>query len=99
MTILGTFTTLCFLATAITISFLVLLSLPQSKLRAVCLEIGGWLMAALCAAYVCVPTDILPEALLGPFGLPDDLLAVASGIYAAKTAWQSGKDKKQFAAN
>lgn len=40
-------------------------------------------MIATCIVYVLVPTDALPEAILGPFGFTDDVLAAlaAVGLY------------------
>lgn len=34
----------------------------------------------LCLAYLVSPIDLLPEAFLGPLGLPDDLLAIFVAI-------------------
>jgi uncharacterized membrane protein YkvA (DUF1232 family) len=41
---------------------------------------GPKLVAAGAVAYVLSPIDLLPEALLGPLGLIDDLLVVGAGI-------------------
>lgn len=41
-----------------------------------------WLTIVGCTAYVCSPVDLLPEAVLGPFGLPDDLIAVLVALKA-----------------
>lgn len=51
----------------------------------------GWLTIAACAAYVLSPLDLAPEALLGPLGLPDDLVAV---LVAAKVGWSSRRPKQ-----
>ena len=48
----------------------------------------GWLTIAACAVYILSPFDLAPEALLGPLGLPDDLIAV---LVAAKVGWSSRK--------
>ena len=77
--------------------FMICLSMPQSRLRAILLQLTGWLVAAFCAAYCISPVDILPEALLGPFGLPDDLAALVGGIFAAVTAWKAGLEKRYLA--
>ena len=37
-------------------------------------------MIATCVVYVLVPTDARPEAILGPFGLPDDVLAALAAL-------------------
>ena len=73
-------------ATVLGIAFAVLLSLPNSQLRAFLLPIVGWAVAILCAVLVISPVDIIPEALFGPFGLVDDAGAVIAGIAAARTA-------------
>lgn len=41
-----------------------------------------WLTVVACVAYVLSPIDLLPEAALGPFGLPDDVVAVLVGLKA-----------------
>jgi len=42
-------------------------------------------MIGLCAAYVISPIDVAPEALLGPLGVPDDIVALvaAGAVYFA----------------
>lgn len=35
----------------------------------------GWLTIGACAVYILSPVDLAPEALLGPLGVPDDILA------------------------
>jgi uncharacterized membrane protein YkvA (DUF1232 family) len=42
--------------------------------------VGAKLVAASAVAYVLSPIELLPEILLGPFGLVDDLLVVAAGV-------------------
>lgn len=39
---------------------------------------------AACVLYVVSPIDLLPEAVLGPFGLPDDVAAVVIGLRALR---------------
>jgi uncharacterized membrane protein YkvA (DUF1232 family) len=41
-----------------------------------------WLIIIACAAYILSPVDLLPEAVLGPFGIPDDLVAAAIALKA-----------------
>lgn len=41
-----------------------------------------WLTILGCLAYVLSPIDVLPEAFLGPFGLPDDVIALLVGLKA-----------------
>lgn len=78
--------------TATVIAFLVLLAMPKSELRSVLMPIIGWAMAIFCGIYAISPVDIVPEAVLGPFGLVDDIGAVIAGISAAKAAMNAGKE-------
>jgi uncharacterized membrane protein YkvA (DUF1232 family) len=41
---------------------------------------GAKLVAASTVAYVISPIDLLPEVLLGPFGLIDDVIVVGAGV-------------------
>ena len=50
------------------------------------MPIVGWAMAIFCGVYVVSPVDVIPEALLGPFGLIEDIGAVVAGISAARMA-------------
>ena len=74
--------------------FLVLLSLPQCKLRDLLMPFVAWGFVALCAVYAISPVDILPEIVLGPFGLFDDFVAAAAGIGTAMATIRAGKQKK-----
>ena len=75
--------------TGVVIAFVVLLAMPKSELRAVLMPIVGWAMAIFCGFYAISPIDILPEAVLGPFGLIDDIGAVIVGISSAKAAMKA----------
>lgn len=75
--------------TGIVIAFVVLLAMPKSELRSVLMPIAGWAMAIFCGFYAISPIDILPEAVLGPFGLIDDIGAVIVGISSAKAAMKA----------
>ena len=87
----GTIQTIFLCGTALCVSFAVLLSLPQSQFRAFLLPIVGWGVAIFCGIYCISPIDIVPEALLGPFGLVDDVGAFAAGLTAAGIAMTSGR--------
>ena len=41
------------------------------------------LVVLACIAYLVSPVDLMPEAILGPFGLGDDLVAAVVGFRAA----------------
>lgn len=45
------------------------------------------MIAAGCFLYTISPVDILPEVILGPLGIPDDILAVIVGIRQAFRAF------------
>ena len=77
--------------------FGILLAVPQSRLRDFLMPIVGWCFALFCGAYILSPVDILPEALMGPFGLFDDAGALVAGIYAASSAIKAGKANRQQA--
>ena len=53
------------------------------------MPVKHFLVGVFCVLYVLSPVDLLPEALLGPFGLPDD-------VVAGLIAWRNFK--KAFAA-
>lgn len=74
------------------LAFLILLALPQSKLRAVLMPIVGWSLAIFCGIYCLSPVDIIPEAMLGPFGLLDDGVALFGGIAAAMAAKNAARE-------
>lgn len=82
--------------TVLSLAFVVLLALPKSKLRAVVLQIVGWVFVVFCGIYCISPVDVLPEIVLGPFGFFDDIAAVVAGFAAASTAIQAGKEHQQL---
>ena len=77
---------------AVVIAFLILLAMPKSELRKVLMPIVGWAMAIFCGIYAISPVDIAPEAVLGPFGLIDDIGAVVMGVTAAKAAMRASEE-------
>lgn len=87
-----TIKTLLLCGTVTTIAFMVLLAMPNSKLRQFLLPIVGWCVAILCGIYCISPIDILPEAFLGPFGLVDDVGAIVAGVAAVKTAMSASNE-------
>src|SRR5262245_27466340 len=76
------------------LAFMILLGLPQSRMRDFLMEIIGWATAIFCGAYCLMPVDVLPEAFLGPFGLIDDGGALVGGIAAATAAWKAGRNRQ-----
>ncbi len=79
--------------TILAATFAILLSLPESKLRDFLMPIIGWCVAIFCGIYCLSPIDIVPEAVLGPFGLIDDLGALVTGIAAARMAMKQAKEE------
>ena len=90
----GTIQLMLFCGTLLAVAFGVLLSMPNSKLREFLMPIVGWSVAIFCGIYCISPIDIVPEALLGPFGLIDDIGAVVGGIAAARAAIAATKDRQ-----
>src|ERR1700681_4493802 len=97
-TFFGLISIIAMCGTLLALSMMILVSLPQSPLRTMLIQVFGWVFAAFCALYCISPIDILPEAFLGPFGFVDDLGAVVAGIASARAAWKAGKDKAALSA-
>jgi uncharacterized membrane protein YkvA (DUF1232 family) len=70
--------------------FLVLLALPQSKLRDVCMPIVGWGLTALSVLYIVSPLDFLPDV-IPVLGWGDDAAAAILGIVSACSAIEAQK--------
>lgn len=70
-------------ATIFGIAFMIVLAMPQSRMRDVMKNV---LVAIACALYAVSPVDFMPEIIFGPLGLIDDLGAVIVGINAARQA-------------
>lgn len=85
----GVIQTLMLCGTLLAVAFVVLLALPKSELRSFLMPIVGWAMAVFCGIYAISPIDVVPEALLGPFGLVDDVAAAVTGIAAARMAMKA----------
>jgi uncharacterized membrane protein YkvA (DUF1232 family) len=91
---MGLFSFLAVLAlcgTALAIAMLWLVNMPRSPLRDLLVQVVGWLFAIFCAIYCISPIDVLPEAILGPFGLVDDVGAAAVGLMSAMAAYRAGR--------
>ncbi len=84
----GLIETMLICGTLFGVAFLVVLSLPQSKARDV-LKYGMGALAA--CAYVLCPVDIMPEAVMGFFGLFDDAGVAWAGLKAAKQAMAASR--------
>ena len=78
--------TLVTMGTLIVIVFLLLLALPNCKLREFLMPFVKIAIVALCGAYVLSPIDIMPEIIMGPFGMVDDLGAAVGGFLTLTSA-------------
>ena len=79
--------------TLLVIVMIVLAHMPKSPLRTLLVQICGWGGAVLCGVYAAAPVDCLPEIVLGPAGLIDDLVAVILGFMSARAAWTAGEEE------
>ena len=77
----------------LTLAFMILLALPSCKIRDMLMPFVAWGFVVLCAAYTISPVDILPEVVMGPFGLCDDLGAVVAGVATAVKTIRASKEK------
>ena len=93
--IFSTIRLIAVLAVVLLLGFLVLLSLPQSKLKEIVQPFVGWAIAALSVAYIVSPLDVLPD-FIPVVGWADDLAALAVAIASAVSAMNAGKGAKQL---
>jgi uncharacterized membrane protein YkvA (DUF1232 family) len=78
--------------TVLALAFVILLSLPQSKLREIALPVIAWTFTAVCGVYIFSPLDIIPDV-IPVAGWIDDGGALIAGIASAATALTAGKGK------
>lgn len=82
--------------TIVIVAFLVLLSLPQSRLRSAIFELLGWGTAGAAAVSIISPIDPIPD-FLPVLGQLDDLGALIVGLCSAAFAvYQRQKRNKQL---
>jgi uncharacterized membrane protein YkvA (DUF1232 family) len=73
-------------ATILAVVFMIVLAMPQSKMR----DVVKYVIIAIgCGLYILCPIDFVPEAALGPIGLLDDGAALIGAIAAWKTAMKA----------
>lgn len=72
--------------TILILAFGSLLAIPESRLRSILVKLIGWSVVVLCLAYTINPLDLLPEGLLGPIGMVDDVAAIAIAVGAGHAA-------------
>jgi uncharacterized membrane protein YkvA (DUF1232 family) len=85
MSFFDTVGTLLKVGGAVTALLLLLLALPQSKLRDFALPIIAWVFTAACGIYVISPLDAIPDV-VPVLGWIDDIGVAAAGIASAVTA-------------
>lgn len=79
--------------TIVFLTMLILLALPQSKLRLVGLELTKWAMALGLLVMIPGPLDVLPDV-LPPVTYIDDLGYLVAAIAAIKSARADGRKRK-----
>lgn len=77
------------------IAMLVLLSLPQSRLRCVGLELSKWVLCAGLALLTVSPIDALPDA-IPVVGWLDDIGYIVAAVAAARSAMGDRKKRKLY---
>jgi uncharacterized membrane protein YkvA (DUF1232 family) len=77
---IGLFKLMLILSFGLALAVLVVFSMPKSPLRDAILPYAKLGVVVLCGIYCVSPVDILPEIVLGPFGLIDDLGSFWMGI-------------------
>jgi len=79
--------------TILSLTMLVLLALPQSKLRLVGLELTKWVMAFGLLIMIPSPVDVVPDV-APPFTYVDDIGYLVAAIAAIKSARSDGRKRK-----
>lgn len=74
---------------------LVLVSLPQSKLRCVGLELAKWALCAGLALLTVSPVDVIPDV-VPVAGWLDDIGYIVAAVAAARSAMADGKKRKLY---
>ena len=94
--IFSTIRLMAMLGGGLLLALLILLSLPQSRLKEIVQPFVSWAIAVFCIAYIASPLDFMPEIILGPGGVFDDLAALVVAITSARSAMNAGKVAKQL---
>ena len=93
--IFSTIRLMAVLAGGLVLALLILLSLPQSKLKEIVQPFVGWAIAALSVGLILSPIDPIPDV-IPVLGWCDDLVALVVAIASAKAAIDAGKGAKQL---
>ncbi len=91
---LETIRTIIICGTLLLGGFMVLVAMPQSRMREVLMPIVGWAVAALSAVYVVSPIDVLPD-FIPIAGWLDDGGAIVTGITGAVMALKAQAESKK----
>lgn len=87
--------TLILCGTALAAAFLVLLAMPQSRLRDFLMPFVGWAVAALSTIYIVSPIDIVPD-FIPIAGWLDDGGALMTAIAGAVMAMRAQSEQKKI---
>lgn len=74
---------------------LILLALPQSRLRSVVFEAFFWMFSVAAVALVVSPIDIIPDIAIG-VGQIDDLLYIVGGVGSALLAFRQRRERQRL---
>lgn len=77
--------TALFCATVLSITFVVLLAMPNSKLREICVKLFQLVLAVFFAMLVVSPIDIIPDVFF-PVGFIDDIGYLTAALASARAA-------------
>lgn len=91
---LETIRTIIICGTLLLGGFMVLVAMPQFRMREVLMPIVGWAVAALSAVYVVSPIDVLPD-FIPIAGWLDDGGAIVTGITGAVMALKAQAESKK----
>jgi len=81
--------------TVLFVVMLVLLSLPQSKLRCMALEMAKYVLAVGLFILIPLPIDVVPDV-LPPFTYADDVAYLLAGIAALRGARAEGRKRRLY---
>ena len=93
--IFSTIRLIAVLGGVLVLALLILLSLPQSRLKEIIQPILGWAITALSVGMILSPIDPIPDV-IPIVGWCDDVVALVVAIASAKAAMDAGKGANQL---